>query len=87
MISQREIEKVVAAYGPSGGIVTFPFRADLALPGDPLWARSAYDQLPPQRRMIVGLLREQIAEGRYFVPTEMIVEKLLARLVVDRIAV
>ncbi len=37
---------------------------------------------PFYRPDLVGRLRYQISEGRYFVPTEEIVEKLLGRLIV-----
>ncbi|GAC1393932.1 MAG: hypothetical protein NVSMB31_13790 [Vulcanimicrobiaceae bacterium] len=51
------------------------------------WARAVYDRLPPLRDMLVHDLRGRIVAGRYFVPTEQIVEKLLGRLGIDHIAV
>ncbi len=44
--------------------------------------RSAATSEPFYRPELVDHLRYQISEGRYFVPTEEIVEKLLGRLLV-----
>jgi anti-sigma28 factor (negative regulator of flagellin synthesis) len=44
--------------------------------------RSAATSEPFYRPDLVDHLRHQISEGRYFVPTEEIVEKLLGRLLV-----
>ena len=44
--------------------------------------RSVATSAPFYRPDLVDRLRYQISEGRYFVPTEEIVEKLLGRLIV-----
>jgi hypothetical protein len=51
-----------------------------------LHARTTYDALPPLRDTLVLELRGRIVAGRYFVPADLIVEKLLGRLLIDRIA-
>ncbi len=49
--------------------------ADLAAASEPFY-----------RPELVERLRRQVSEGRYFVPTDQIVEKLLGRLIVQRVA-
>jgi anti-sigma28 factor (negative regulator of flagellin synthesis) len=41
---------------------------------------------PFYRPELVERLRRQVSEGRYFVPADQIVEKLLGRLIVQRVA-
>ena len=41
---------------------------------------------PFYRPDLVERLRKQVSEGRYFVPADQIVEKLLGRLIVERLA-
>lgn len=41
---------------------------------------------PFYRPRLVEQLRRQISEGRYFVPSDQIVEKLLGRLIVEAVA-
>jgi len=41
---------------------------------------------PFYRRDLVERLKRQVSDGRYFVPAEEIVEKLLGRLIVQRLA-
>ena len=49
--------------------------ADLAAASEPFY-----------RPELVERLRRQVSEGRYFVPADQIVEKLLGRLIVQRVA-
>ncbi|MDQ6930823.1 MAG: hypothetical protein M3126_09190 [Candidatus Eremiobacteraeota bacterium] len=53
----------------------------------PAWVRHLYETLPHQRAILVLGLRGQIVAGHYFVPAPQIVEKMLGRLLIDRIAV
>lgn len=86
IISRDEIANAVAAYKPwEPRIIPFPDRRELRPTIS--WARSAYEVLPSHRDTLVLGLRGRIVAGRYFVPAEQIVDKLLGRLLIDRIAV
>ncbi|MFN2529583.1 MAG: hypothetical protein ABR584_12800 [Candidatus Baltobacteraceae bacterium] len=88
IISATEIAKAATAYRAwEPNVIPFPSRRGRILESHTIsWARSAYEMLPPQRDTLVLGLRGRIAEGRYFVPARLIVEKLLGRLFIDRIA-
>ena len=89
IISATEIANAAAAYQAwEPKVIPFPSRRGRILkPHTISWARSAYDLLPPQREGLVLDLRGRIVAGRYFVPARLIVDKLLGRLFIDRIAV
>ncbi|TAM90415.1 flagellar biosynthesis anti-sigma factor FlgM [bacterium] len=58
--------------------------AEISLDGAALLAiRKAYDRLPDVREERVRELRRRVSEGKYYIPTEEIVEKILGRLTVD----
>ncbi|TAM59506.1 hypothetical protein EPN52_07855 [bacterium] len=58
--------------------------AEISLDGAALLAiRRAYDRLPDVRDERVRELRRRVSEGKYYIPTEEIVEKILGRLTVD----
>ena len=89
IISRTEIANAVSAckaWEPN--VIPFPSRRGRILkPHAISLARSAYDTLPQLRVTLVVHLRGRIIAGRYFVPAELIVEKILGRLLIDRIAV
>ncbi len=89
IISRTEIANAVAAYKTwEPQQLAFPSqRGQILNPHSVSWARTVYDRLPPLRDMLVRDLRGRIVAGRYFVPADQIVEKLLGRLVIDHIAV
>lgn len=98
IISRTEIESVISAYrtttvkrkgrvtaltstGPTGDI--------LDLSGERFSVADLHDSFanqPYYRETAVADLRRRISEGRYYVPTEQIVEKILGRLVADAAA-
>ena len=88
IISRTEIANAVRAYRPwEPKVIPFPSRASSRISRSTIvWARTAYDGLPHLRDTLVLELQGRIVAGRYFVPAEEIVEKLLGRLVIDRIA-
>ena len=86
IISRDEIANAVAAYKPwEPKVIPFPDRSRMRPTIS--WARSAYEMLPHLRDTLVLDLRGRIVAGRYFVPADQIVDRLLARLLIDRIAV
>ncbi|MBC5816421.1 MAG: flagellar biosynthesis anti-sigma factor FlgM [Candidatus Eremiobacteraeota bacterium] len=88
IISATEIANAAAAYRTwEPSVIPFPSRRGRILkPHTISWARSAYEALPSQRDTLVLDLRGRIVAGRYFVPARLIVDKLLGRLFIDRIA-
>jgi anti-sigma28 factor (negative regulator of flagellin synthesis) len=88
IISGAEIASALAAYKPvKRKSATGPAPLDTTDSFEPTDAassmgalRSAATAEPFYRPDLVDHLRYQISEGRYFVPTEEIVEKLLGRL-------
>ena len=92
-ISQTEIDSVIAVYrtravaATRGGAATLDavdISTDALVMGK---VRSAYERLPDVREERVRELRRRIHEGKYYVPTDLIVEKILGRLATDNIAV
>jgi len=94
-ISQTEIDSVIAVYRTRAVAATrgasgldpsdaVDISRDALLMGK---VRSAYERLPDVREERVRELRRRIQEGKYYVPTDMLVEKLLGRLTSDVIAV
>jgi anti-sigma28 factor (negative regulator of flagellin synthesis) len=90
IISRAEIASAVSAYktvkrkssstAASGSADSFERSEAAAALGSLLTASTAQ---PFYRPDLVDDLRRQISEGRYFVPTDQIVEKLLGRLIVE----
>lgn len=87
IISRTEIANAVRAYKPwEPKVIPFPHPPKRLHNQAILHARTAYDGLPPLRDTLVLELQGRIVAGRYFVPADQIVEKLLGRLLIDRIA-
>ena len=91
IISRAEIRSAVAAYKtvkrkPSVDALSFDtldsFERSAAAESLASLAHEAARQ-PFYRTDVVDGLRRRISEGRYFVPTEEIVDKLLGRLIVE----
>ncbi|HVA38758.1 MAG TPA: flagellar biosynthesis anti-sigma factor FlgM [Candidatus Dormibacteraeota bacterium] len=88
-ISATELQSVIAVYragglARSGGSAAVLDAAEISYSGAALSAiRLAYDRLPDVREERVRDLRRRVREGKYYVPTEEIVEKILGRLTVD----
>ncbi|MDE2573667.1 MAG: flagellar biosynthesis anti-sigma factor FlgM [bacterium] len=88
-ISATELQSVIAVYRTSGlgnvrGGAVVMDAAEISFDGAALMAiRKAYDRLPDVREDRVRELRRRVREGKYFVPTDEIVEKILGRLAVD----
>ena len=89
IISRNEIASAVNAYRAwEPNVLAFRSRRGRILKPTALsWELAAYEALPNVRTGLVLDLRGRIVAGRYFVPAELIVEKLLGRLLIDRIAV
>ena len=89
IISRTEIANAAAAYKAwEPNVIPFRSRRGRILkPHNISWARSAYEALPNLRESLVFDLRGRIIAGRYFVSAELIVDQMLGRLLVDRIAV
>jgi anti-sigma28 factor (negative regulator of flagellin synthesis) len=91
IISRAEIRSAVAAYRSvkrKSSVDTLAFdtadsfeRSELATAMAGLAHVAASE--PFYRKDLVDDLQRRIAEGRYFVPTEEIVDKLLGRLIVE----
>lgn len=91
IISRTEVSSAVSAYRavkrrPGVGTITL----DTADSFERSEAASSFAALisdvvsdPFYRRDLVEDLRRRISEGRYFVPTDEIVDKLLGRLIVE----
>lgn len=88
IISRTEIANAVRAYTPwEPKVIPFPSKACRRHHAHTiLRARTAYDGLPHLRDTLVLDLQGRIVAGRYYVPANLIVEKLLGRLLIDRIA-
>ena len=90
IISRAEIASAVSAYRAvkrKSTVASMAFdtadsfeRSEAAAALGSLFASSSE---PFYRNDLVEHLRRQISEGRYFVPAEAIVEKLLGRLIVE----
>ena len=89
IISEAELKKVITAYrAEETRVGEQAEQASSAVAFEELaHARTLYEVLPPYRFRRVNELRRRIYEGRYFVPSDRIVEKILGRLMVDAIAV
>jgi anti-sigma28 factor (negative regulator of flagellin synthesis) len=98
IISRAEIESIVSAYrtavvkrkgrATAGSGVTSSSDV-LELSGETLNVgdlREAFASQPYYREAAVADLRQRIAEGKYYVPTDQIVEKILGRLIADAAA-
>jgi anti-sigma28 factor (negative regulator of flagellin synthesis) len=94
IISRAEIESIISAYRTSAAKRKARIAAasapvptiDLIEVTEPLnlaELREAFVSQPYYRETVVRELRRRIAEGRYYVPTEQIVEKILGRLIAD----
>jgi len=91
IISRAEIASAVSAYKTvkrkSSGAVVAHDAADSFERSEAAASLSSLltgaSAQPFYRPDLVDDLRRQISEGRYFVPTEQIVEKLLGRLIVE----
>lgn len=98
IISRAEIESIISAYRTSNvkrkprvtaGTAVGPTSDVLELTGEQLNVadlHQAFESQPYYREAVVADLRRRIAEGRYYVPTEQIVEKILGRLIADAAA-
>lgn len=98
IISRAEIESLISAYRTSAvkrkgrvaaGAAVAPSSDVLELTTDPLNVsdlRESFASQPYYREAVVSDLQRRIAEGRYYVPTEQIVEKILGRLFADAAA-
>lgn len=88
-ISATELQSVIAVYKTSGSAraqagTSTSDAAEISFDGAALLAiRRAYDRLPDVREERVRELRRRVREGRYYIPTQEIVEKILGRLTVD----
>jgi anti-sigma28 factor (negative regulator of flagellin synthesis) len=90
IISRAEIASALSAYKTVKRKSSVPLAFDTADSFERSEAASALSTLlagtiaePFYRPDLVDGLRRQISEGRYYVPTEQIVEKLLGRLMVE----
>ena len=93
IISRAEIESAVAAYRTqrkrkAQAAPSLSFDTNDAYVGSMEAATMAelsaqVDAVPMYREALVNDLRRRIAEGKYYVPSEQIVEKLLGRLVLE----
>jgi len=98
IISRAEIESIISAYRTSAvkrkgrvtaGAAAGPASDVLELSGETINVsdlRESFASAPYYREAVVADLRRRIAEGRYYVPTEQIVEKILGRLIADAAA-
>ncbi len=92
IISRAEIQSAVAAYRSGvkrvtavvpvtvDALDTFAASEESASLGS---LRDAVAEKPYYRERLVNELRRRIAEGKYFVPSEQLVEQLLGRLFVE----
>ncbi len=89
IISRTEILNAAGACRPwEPNVIPFPARSSFMLmPHAILWTHATYHSLPALRDTLVLDLRSRILAGRYFVPADQIVEKLLGRLLINRIAI
>ena len=99
IISRAEIESIISAYrtpavkrkgrvAESSGVAVAANDV-LDLSGDTLNVsdlRESFASQPYYREAAVADLRQRIAEGKYYVPTEQVVEKILGRLIADAAA-
>jgi len=88
-ISATELQSVIQVYKTGGlarwrGGASVIDAAEISYDGAALLAiRKAYDRLPDVREERVRELRRRVREGKYYIPTEQIVEKILGRLTAD----
>ncbi len=93
IISRAEIASAISAYRPvkrKSPVASVSYdatdsfeRSDAA---QALAEEFAAASEPFYRPDLVERLRRQVSEGRYFVPADQIVEKMLGRLIVQRLA-
>ena len=90
-ISQAEIDSVISVYRTRAVAATrgavdasdaFSISKDALLMSR---VRASYERLPDVREDRVRELRRRISEGKYYVPTDLIVEKILGRLVSEAV--
>ena len=90
-ISQAEIDSVISVYRTRAVAATrgtvdasdaFSISKDALLMSK---VRASYERLPDVREDRVRELRRRISEGRYYVPTDLIVEKILGRLLSESV--
>lgn len=99
IISRVEIESAVAAYragikrvSKSGGAqaTSEVSAADAYAPSDEANSLAALRETviaqPYYRQRLVNELKRRIEEGKYYVPAEQIVEKMLGRLIVENLS-
>jgi anti-sigma28 factor (negative regulator of flagellin synthesis) len=97
IISRAEIESIISAYRTAEvkrkkrvtGSSVISQSDVLELSGETLSVadlREAFVAQPYYREAAVADLRRRIAEGKYYVPTDQIVEKILGRLIADAAA-
>jgi anti-sigma28 factor (negative regulator of flagellin synthesis) len=92
IISRAEIASAVSAYrtvkrkSPIAIAVETADSFERSEAAASLGADLAAASEPFYRPELVERLRRQVSEGRYFVPADEIVEKLLGRLIVQRVA-
>ena len=99
IISRAEIESAVAAYrtgtrkvarvaAPEAASETLA--SDSFAPSDEAVSLTALREQviaqPYYRQRLVNELKRRIEEGRYFVPADQIVEKMLGRLIVENLS-
>ena len=88
-ISQMEIDSVINVYRTRAAAATrgtagtdaFSISKDALLMSK---VRASYERLPDVREDRVRELRRRIADGKYYVPTDLIVEKILGRLISEQ---
>ena len=92
IISRAEIASAITAYrtvkrkSPTAVAVETADSFERSEVASSLGADFAAASEPFYRPELVERLRRQVAEGRYFVPADEIVEKLLGRLIVQKLA-
>jgi len=93
IISGAEVASVISAYRPlkrTSSVASVVYDTTDSFERSEAAAALADDLAaasdPFYRPDLVERLRRQVSEGRYFVPAEQIVEKLLGRLIVQQIA-
>ncbi len=92
IISRAEIASAISAYrtvkrkSPATSVIFETDSYERSEAAASLATDFAEASEPFYRRDLVERLRRQVSDGRYFVPAEEIVEKLLGRLIVQRLA-
>lgn len=93
IISRAEIESLISVYRTSvkrkdraSASSAAPASDTVEFSGEQIPLadlRASFESQPYYRDAVVADLRRRIAEGRYYVPTEQIVEKIIGRLIAD----